>query len=243
MEFVRKRLRRLVNWARTQEAERDVRQAAGSGVRGIFTYTSRAELASLYRVAGISPAGTNGLEIGSHLGASACYIGTALSRRGGLLFCVDTWNNETMPEGEQDTLAAFTANTHRLSGTVVAVRKRSEDLRTSDLKLPLGLVFIDGDHSYEACLRDFETVRDWVSPGGIVAFHDAISTYASPRFPGVQRVVGAALASGDWQFAGHTESLCWIKRAYSGDDGEVVASTPGQCAAGDALGADAIPRR
>jgi predicted O-methyltransferase YrrM len=34
------------------------------------------------------------------------------------------------------------------------------------------LLFIDGDHSYDGCLADFEMYRHLVAPDGIIAFHD-----------------------------------------------------------------------
>ena len=37
---------------------------------------------------------------------------------------------------------------------------------------PLSLAFIDGWHSFQAVLRDFEMVNRWLVPGGYVAFHD-----------------------------------------------------------------------
>jgi predicted O-methyltransferase YrrM len=38
---------------------------------------------------------------------------------------------------------------------------------------PVDLVFIDGDHSQEACRLDWELFSPWVTPGGVVVFHDA----------------------------------------------------------------------
>jgi hypothetical protein len=46
---------------------------------------------------------------------------------------------------------------------------------------PFDLVLIDGDHSEEACRRDFETVRDHAR---MVAFHDI----NEPHYPGVRKV-------------------------------------------------------
>jgi predicted O-methyltransferase YrrM len=37
---------------------------------------------------------------------------------------------------------------------------------------PYDFVFIDADHSYEACKRDWENYSPMVRPGGIVGFHD-----------------------------------------------------------------------
>lgn len=40
---------------------------------------------------------------------------------------------------------------------------------------PLGLVLIDGDHSYSGCMRDFETVHDHAN---VIAFHDIVDSFA-----------------------------------------------------------------
>lgn len=36
----------------------------------------------------------------------------------------------------------------------------------------IDLLFIDGDHSYEGCMADFEIYRHMVSPAGLIVFHD-----------------------------------------------------------------------
>jgi len=36
----------------------------------------------------------------------------------------------------------------------------------------IDLLFIDGDHSYEGCLADFEMYHPFVAPDGLIAFHD-----------------------------------------------------------------------
>jgi MMP 1-O-methyltransferase len=38
---------------------------------------------------------------------------------------------------------------------------------------PVDLVFIDGDHSQEACREDWDLFSPWVEPGGVVVIHDA----------------------------------------------------------------------
>jgi hypothetical protein len=38
---------------------------------------------------------------------------------------------------------------------------------------PVDLVFIDGDHALESCRLDWELFSRWVTPGGVVVFHDA----------------------------------------------------------------------
>ena len=38
---------------------------------------------------------------------------------------------------------------------------------------PVDFVFIDGDHAEESCREDWELFSRWVSPGGVVVYHDA----------------------------------------------------------------------
>lgn len=205
---LRQLARRAKNWAEQRPVAARVSAAAGVDVSAITTFTQPKELIALYRLALTVPPSSNGLEIGSHLGASSCYIAAALAQRSGTLFCVDTWNNETMPDGCQDTMPTFLAHTSGLRGVIHPLRKRSQDLVESDLRTPLHFVFIDGDHSYEGCHHDFEKVRCWIAPGGVIAFHDAVET----KYPGVPRVIGEALSSGDWMIGGQKESLFWIRR-------------------------------
>jgi len=59
---------------------------------------------------------------------------------------------------------------------------------------PLDLLFIDGDHSHAGSVRDFLTYRDFVRPGGIIAFHDIVpDTYT-------RHGVGTAGYAGDVPF-------------------------------------------
>jgi predicted O-methyltransferase YrrM len=50
-------------------------------------------------------------------------------------------------------------------------------LKTTELMAgPIDVLFIDGDHSVEGCLRDYEMYSPLVKPGGMIAFHDIISS-------------------------------------------------------------------
>jgi len=42
---------------------------------------------------------------------------------------------------------------------------------------PLDLLFIDGSHTYDDALSDFEQYRGLVRPGGLIAFHDIVPDY------------------------------------------------------------------
>lgn len=43
------------------------------------------------------------------------------------------------------------------------------------LKDGVDLLFIDGDHEYEAVIRDWDAFHHLVNPGGVIAFHDSLS--------------------------------------------------------------------
>jgi predicted O-methyltransferase YrrM len=201
-------LRYVADRARIRVILHRVTRAIGHDVSAVPSYTTPDELVALYGLASALNEGATVLEIGSHLGKSACFIGAALQPKRGRLYCVDTWQNETMPEGRSDTFEEFRRNTAGLGAVIVPIRKRSDQLAPGDIPAPVHLAFIDGDHSFEAVHSDFGRVGPLIPTGGIVAFHDA----GGSDYPGVARVVGEALATGLWDIGDRTGSLFWIRR-------------------------------
>jgi predicted O-methyltransferase YrrM len=57
----------------------------------------------------------------------------------------------------------------------------SSEVVSPGWKRPVGLLWIDGDHSLEGTRRDFEAWEPYLQPGGVVAFHDASTPPAAPR--------------------------------------------------------------
>ncbi len=117
------------------------------------------------------------VEIGSARGKSACYVGQALKENGGgKLFAIDphtrtNWNDEN----SVDTLDEMRRNirSFRLEKQIEIIRETSERA-AGRWMLPIDLLFIDGDHSYEGVKRDWELFSPHVSSFGIVIFHDTI---------------------------------------------------------------------
>jgi len=182
-------------------------QELGAGnANTIQTWTTRLELRALFTLASMCPPGAVALEIGSYLGASSCYLAAGLSLVGGRLICVDTWQNDTIPEGTRDTFAEFEANTAGVRSYITTIRARSDAIPSADLPERLHLVFLDGDHSYQAVHAEVERFGSRIVEGGTLVFHDAIA------FEGVARVIGEALAGGQWQFGGHVDNLIWLRR-------------------------------
>ena len=91
--------------------ERNLRAIAAVDAAKIPTSVNLAELRTLYYLARNCPQNATILEIGSYLGASTCFLAAGVSKVNGRIICVDTWMNETMPEGPRDTYAEFMKNT------------------------------------------------------------------------------------------------------------------------------------
>jgi predicted O-methyltransferase YrrM len=117
------------------------------------------------------------VEIGSARGKSACYVGTALKQNGGgRLFAIDPhtrtdWNDED----SVDTLQEMRGNIRKfgIEKQVEIIRDVSERAAMRWM-LPIDMLFIDGDHSYEGVKRDWELFSPHIVPFGVVVFHDTM---------------------------------------------------------------------
>lgn len=199
------RLARQAEQAARRLRKLDLRQM---GLRGdIRTWTSTRELAKLYELAAACPQGGNIVEIGSYLGASTSYLAAGGAQKGVHLTCLDTWQNETIPEGERDTFPEFERNIAGARKMITIIRKRSAELTLEELRLPIHLAFLDADHSYESTKADAAAVLPLMALEGIVAFHDVVT------FPGVAKALGEILIQGEWCLDGHVDTMSWIRRA------------------------------
>lgn len=116
---------------------------------------------------------------------SVCEIGTAsggtlflltkVSRPDALVISVDPG----LPLERSLIHSRFATRKQRL----ISVRKDSQAAETiqqvrSILRgEPLDLLFIDGDHAYEAVKADFANYRPLVRPGGLIVFHDIVPDF------------------------------------------------------------------
>jgi len=56
----------------------------------------------------------------------------------------------------------------------------------ADFKQPIDLLFIDGNHDYEAVLQDYEQWSPFLKTGGMIAFHDVVlGENPDPAGPGM----------------------------------------------------------
>jgi len=117
------------------------------------------------------------VEIGSARGRSGCHMGRALKENGrGHLYAIDphrmtSWNDFN----SQDSYDIFRKNlqTCGVADHVSIIRADSTDA-AKQWQLPIDLLFIDGDHSYAGVKRDWAEFSPFVTPFGVVVFHDTL---------------------------------------------------------------------
>jgi predicted O-methyltransferase YrrM len=116
------------------------------------------------------------LEIGSWMGRST--VAMAANTKG-LVVAIDTWKgtfedgHHTLLEGQPDTWLydQFLKEIQGL-GNIVPVQGKSTEVGRQWLSPVFDMIFIDGDHSYEAVKADIETWRPLLAPGGLFCGHD-----------------------------------------------------------------------
>ena len=172
------------------------------------------------------------LEIGSYCGKSTIYIGLACKKNNGILFSIDHHRgSEEQQPGESyfdpdlfdpetnriDTFKAFrrTIELAGLEDTVVPIVCRSE-VAARLWATPLGLVFIDGGHSYEAAYTDYNAWTGHIVPGGYLLIHDI---FKDPEQGGQApyHVYKLAVASGLFKELPMIDTLGVLKRYACGD--------------------------
>jgi predicted O-methyltransferase YrrM len=167
------------------------------------------------------------LEVGSYCGKSSVYLGAGARAGGGTLVCVDHhrgseeiqpgWEHHDPevvdPEaGVMDSLP-FLRRTLRLAGleetAILAVGRSAAVARL--WTAPLGLLFIDGGHSFEEAATDYEAWTPKLAPGGILAVHDLFPNPADGGQAPIE-IYRRALASGAYEELPTTKTLGVLRR-------------------------------
>lgn len=152
----------------------------------------------LYRLARDGEGAGAIVEIGSWMGRSTAWLAAGSMAAGREpVHAVDTFKGSAVHQGnavlreEGTTYHRFAENLERV-GVFDHVKPIIGDSRTAAAiwnGRPIRLLFIDGDHEYEAVKADFELWLPHVVPGGYVVFDDV-----NEKWPGVQRVFAGATA-------------------------------------------------
>ena len=160
------------------------------------------------------------VEIGCWQGkSSVCLAGGLRGKQQPRLVCIDPFD----ASGDAESTGEYAGRKDGLSGPLrrafennlaeagvrdlVEVRPGFSHQHASAFTEPIDLLFLDGDHSHEAVLRDY---RDWASkirPGGFLVMHDVVH----PVHEGPRRVVEEVVNS----------EACWVD--HRGIDSMFVA--------------------
>lgn len=128
------------------------------------------------------------LEIGSYCGKSTVYLGVACKEENNILYAVDhhSGSEEHQPgeeyhdpdlyderTGLMDSFREFrrVMRLAKLEKNVIPIVSDSS-LVASKWTTPLGMVFIDGGHSLSSAMTDFNSWKNYIAVGGILAIHD-----------------------------------------------------------------------
>jgi len=171
------------------------------------------------------------LEVGSYCGKATIYLGMGCRENGGILFSIDhhRGSEEQQPGQEYFDPDLFDAAVDRvdtfrhfcrtlaeagLEDTVVPIVCRSETAARS-WATPLGLVFIDGGHTFEAAYTDYHCWAPHLVPGGLLLIHDI---FPDPALGGQApyAVYRLALRSGLFEEVAMVKTLAVLRRLKCG---------------------------
>jgi predicted O-methyltransferase YrrM len=147
----------------------------------------------LYDYARVVPADQAIVEIGAYHGKSTAYLALAAREGGGqTVITVDTWSEDNsewrsavkaqIPSPtfekfmEQLTWIGLIDQVEPHEGESAPTGLEYEQaLKDGDVQ-PVGLLYVDGDHSYEAVMADFDAWRNCMASDGVIIFDDYTRT-------------------------------------------------------------------
>ena len=136
------------------------------------------------------------IDIGSYRGRSTVALALGSLANGGVpVYAIDP--HEPFKGicggdfGPKDRIAFFKNVLRTDVGEVVRLVNLSSEVISKGWSREVALLWIDGDHRYEAARRDFECWEPFVVKGGLIGFHDSINPGLGPG-----KVIAEAMPSG-----------------------------------------------
>lgn len=153
------------------------------------------------------------VEVGSAFGLSTVWIGWGIRESrdpGRSLHCVDTWQHLDTHKGSDGTPTGkssepeFQSNIKYagLNNHICQHLRFSADAARQWPDQSIGMIYIDGHHTYEAVKTDHLGWLPHLRPGAIVAFDDC-----TPNWPGVLRYQREILAAGTHRLLDRVDNM------------------------------------
>ncbi|AII27263.1 O-methyltransferase [Mycobacterium phage Taquito] len=145
-------------------------------VDGIKTFSNKQALDALAELAAAVPADQAIVEVGVYRGGS---LRTIALRASAHVYGVDTWGLEGAYASGSESAANYGIDNMMIAQRAVAelphvtlVRAFSADAAHDYDGPTIGLLYVDGEHTYDAVLTDFHAWRPYLAPEAVVAFDD-----------------------------------------------------------------------
>lgn len=177
-------------------------------IKDIDGWLTPDETKCLYDLVASLPHDSIVVEIGSYRGKSTVALGLGALSSGGHVFAIDPHEGAKYGFSMADekhliqNLKAFA-----VEKAITVITATSKDtLKTWEKQIDV--LWIDGDHEYEAVSFDVRMWGSWVKRGGYIAMHDC----GSDKWWGVQQAYNELLASGDFEHVYDVDSLRLARR-------------------------------
>jgi hypothetical protein len=109
--------------------------------------------------------------------------------------------------GPKDRIAFFRNVLRTGVGEVVCPVDLSSEVIVQGWNREVALLWIDGDHTFEATKRDFECWEPFVVKGGVIGLHDSISPNLGPS-----QVIAKALSTGRFERIAQVDLTTVLKK-------------------------------
>ncbi len=191
----------------------EVLDDAWQAAKDVPGFLSEEEARFLGMVAATAPSRGSIVEIGSFKGKSTVMLARVTQKYNlGRVAAIDPHNfNDPYFEEYRKGATTFDDFSRNVEAAgvadVVDVRRAFSEEVAKDWKDPIRFLWIDGDHSYPGAKLDFDGFFPHLSPGGIVAFHDALHEYPGP----IRVFLESVLRSTQFGPAGFVGSIAWAQ--------------------------------